>query len=1014
MVAGMTAAPVLAAGNASTPLSTSLKGGPLSVAVDPSSASYAFTLNGTDQAQSQPLSLEPSDLTGTGDGWNVTVSSSPLQTAGGRVVPDSWAMNLNSSASDIMATDGLTASSNGTGTYTLPVPQSVSYPVPVPGLSGGSVVPGTVYGAEPGSGLGSFAMPVDMWLSVPANALAGDYSSIVTWTITSGPAGAPGAPPVTTTTTTTVPPPVTTSTTSVPPVTTSTTAPSSSTTTTSTPPPSTSSTTTSTPPPVSTTTTTTTLPLAAPSGLLVAPSDSQVALSWAPVSGADSYVVSLDGHAYASTTATTYNVGGLSNDTDYTFTVSAANGGQTSASSNPVQATPEAAPGAPGALTATPIGDGEVALSWAPAAFQGPQGPVSYSVYVDDPTLAQTGISGTSYNVTGLTPGTSYSFTVTATDSYGQEGDPSSVATVTAIAAPAAPSGLSATQSGNEMDLTWTAIAAPAGSPVTGYYVYRSDQGSTPIATVSGAASSSYTDTGFTPGSSYTYSVAAYNVVGTSAPASTALLGTLATPAAPSLAPGDEELQVSSAPVLGASGYEVFIDSALAQVVSGTSYTADGLTDGTSYSVQVVATSASAVSALSPAASAVPWAVPAAPADLAVTAVGDGSVGLSWAAAQVPTGQQPVSYTVYECSGTGCGLYASGTTAATSFTASGLSNGDQYSFTVSVTDALGDTSAQAAPVTATPVAAPAAPSGLSATQSDSSVALTWAEDSSAAAPASGYYVYRDGSQVATVTGTSWTDASITPGETYAYAVAAFNDAYTSAQSGLVQLATLSATTVSATPTDGQVALSWTTVPNAAGYEVFGDGTLQASVGSTSWTATGLTNGTTYGYYVVATDNDGSFGPASPTVHATPEVAPGAPTGLSATVADSSTVVSWVVPGGTQAAQLPLAYTLYQDGSAVQSGLSGTSASVTGLSDGTSYSFTVSATDAYLQSSSPSSAAVVTPIAAPGAAHGSGDERDQRQRHRDMGFPGYHSQPGDWVLRLPWPHPGRDHQRHQLH
>jgi hypothetical protein len=188
---GLSASPVLAAGNASTQFSVSLSGGPLLVAT-PSAAAYSLTLDGTDQAQSQPLTLEPADETGTGNGWAVTVSSSPLETSAGSVVPLTWALGINGSTADPTSTAGLEAWANGSGTYAMPVPAPVSYPVSVPGLSGGPLVPSLVYGAQVNSGLGSFAVSLELWLSVPANALAGSYTSTVTWTIVSGPSGTPG------------------------------------------------------------------------------------------------------------------------------------------------------------------------------------------------------------------------------------------------------------------------------------------------------------------------------------------------------------------------------------------------------------------------------------------------------------------------------------------------------------------------------------------------------------------------------------------------------------------------------------------------------------------------------------------------------------------------------------------------------------------------------------------------------------------------------------------------------
>ena len=88
--------------------------------------------------------------------------------------------------------------------------------------------------------------------------------------------------------------------------------------------------------------------------------------------------------------------------------------------------------------------------------------------------------------------------------------------------APNAPSGLTATtQSANEIDLSWTASTDNVG--VAGYYVYRN--GSL-IGTVTSALI--FQDTSLSPATSYTYTVAAFDVVGNTSPMSAAATATTA------------------------------------------------------------------------------------------------------------------------------------------------------------------------------------------------------------------------------------------------------------------------------------------------------------------------------------------------------------------------------------------------------------------------------------------------------------------------------------------------------
>ncbi|HET9330913.1 MAG TPA: PQQ-dependent sugar dehydrogenase, partial [Steroidobacteraceae bacterium] len=90
--------------------------------------------------------------------------------------------------------------------------------------------------------------------------------------------------------------------------------------------------------------------------------------------------------------------------------------------------------------------------------------------------------------------------------------------------APTIPAGLTATSiTASSVSLSWSAstdLPNPGGSGVGGYFVYRNGNTTTPIATVSGT---SFTDTGLTANTTYTYQVAAFDratPVNVSAPSS--------------------------------------------------------------------------------------------------------------------------------------------------------------------------------------------------------------------------------------------------------------------------------------------------------------------------------------------------------------------------------------------------------------------------------------------------------------------------------------------------------------
>lgn len=189
----LTGGTAFAATSASTAVSADITAGTLSVTA-PSSLAYAATLNGSDQSLSQPATLGANDNTGTGDGWNVTVASTALETSATTpvVIPSNWTVELNGSSSSASSTTGPALSQNqpsgSTGTYTNPSGNTATYPLAIPGVHGAaSPTPATVYTAAAGSGMGDFNLAADVWQNIPANADAGSYSATFTWTIAVGP-----------------------------------------------------------------------------------------------------------------------------------------------------------------------------------------------------------------------------------------------------------------------------------------------------------------------------------------------------------------------------------------------------------------------------------------------------------------------------------------------------------------------------------------------------------------------------------------------------------------------------------------------------------------------------------------------------------------------------------------------------------------------------------------------------------------------------------------------------------
>ena len=137
------------------------------------------------------------------------------------------------------------------------------------------------------------------------------------------------------------------------------------------------------------------------------------------------------------------------------------------------------------------------------------------------------------------------------------------------------------------------------------------------------------------------------------------------------------------------------------------------------------------------------------------------------------------------------------------------------------------------------------------------------------------------------------------------------------------------------------------------------GRTATTTGSTAATVTGLTNGVVYSMIVRATNAAGDS-VASAAVGATPEIdwhVPSAPTNVVAVAGDASARVSWT-PGWSFAG-FPSYMVTAHPGGRTASGISPT-ATVTGLTNGIAYTFTVTASDGYGTSTASDPSAAVTP------------------------------------------------------
>jgi fibronectin type 3 domain-containing protein len=277
-------------------------------------------------------------------------------------------------------------------------------------------------------------------------------------------------------------------------------------------------------------------PPSAPANLTAAANGTQITLSW--MSSTDN--VSVPGYmvercsgvgctAFAQIAApsgTTYNDTALPPGTSYSYRVRATDAaGNFSLYSNTATAVTPAPdfqpPTAPGNLTATPAGMAQINLSW--TASTDNVGVTGYLVERCQGTgcsnfaqIASLNGLQAGYNDTGLAGNTGYSYRVRATDAAGNVSSYSTAGTSTLAdtQAPTIPANLTATAiSMTQINLNWTASTDNVG--VTGYLVERCQGvGCTTFARLLTVPTNTFSDTGLSANTSYTYHVKATDSAG--------------------------------------------------------------------------------------------------------------------------------------------------------------------------------------------------------------------------------------------------------------------------------------------------------------------------------------------------------------------------------------------------------------------------------------------------------------------------------------------------------------------
>ena len=119
------------------------------------------------------MPMTVNDATGSGTGWNVTVTSTTFTTGSKNLATTASTVTGVTSACAVSTT--CTSPTNATG-YPLTVPAAAAPPTAV-----------KLFNAAANTGLGNFTLTPTVQVAIPANTFAGTYTSTITLAVVSGP-----------------------------------------------------------------------------------------------------------------------------------------------------------------------------------------------------------------------------------------------------------------------------------------------------------------------------------------------------------------------------------------------------------------------------------------------------------------------------------------------------------------------------------------------------------------------------------------------------------------------------------------------------------------------------------------------------------------------------------------------------------------------------------------------------------------------------------------------------------
>ena len=608
-------------------------------------------------------------------------------------------------------------------------------------------------------------------------------------------------------------------------------------------------------------------------------------------------------------------VTGLSPNHTYSFKARAKNeeGIETSFSSEVSGTTLEAPPGSPGNIIAT-ADESSITVSWDPVA-----GSASYDIEADGVVIS-TG-SETAYTHSGLTPNTQHTYRIRAINTGGTGNWSAPVTKSTRPVSPTEPLNINAAATDTKVIVTWEAVPG-----ATGYDIEVDGQ------VHNNSSSTNYVHTGLLPGTTHSYRVRSINAGGKSSWSNEVLVTTqVGTPSVPyniETETSKTQIKITWEGVPGATGYDIELDSLIADAGNNTSYTHYNLVPGTEHSYRVRAKASGVEGDWSPmVTTATLLDVFGTPANFKAE-ITDTTVTLTW--------ENVTEATEYDIEADGTEL-DNGNEVICVIGNLEPNSSHMYRVRAKKADEISDWSEY---ISVTTYSLPA-PEDFTSFPGQDSVGLSW----SPVEGAESYDIKFDESFINDITETNYIVEGLNPGTRHtAYVRAVNEDGYGTWSLPLLIVTGSGNNTgkgIMFKVSKNSIGLIWDEIDEATGYDVEADGVVTSNILSANYQDNGLQTGSTHTYRIRPIYAEGTGDWSGLITITTISDGPSVPANVNASATINSVLVTWGV------SENAVEYEIEADGQIIDAGV-GTRYTDMSLPAGSQHTYRVRAKSAAAQ------------------------------------------------------------------